>query len=229
MPTLNQASIWQTEPVSIIAAAVIAVINGGLQVLAAFGVVVTTSQATSIGVFVGAAIALAALFMRSQVVPVGAPDSPERLTKARLAKAGANGGNAAARSPYREPAHAAVTRAPSWLEHLGGAVVSLATLAAIIVSPAVIAVLIGCTPAEVQWVNGGITIGGQVCQGVVIAAGDPALAPICATAAEVAEAIAQLIEAAKAAPGAMAAAAPPSNAAIYRQVIANRAKKASAK
>ena len=84
---------------------------------------------------------------------------------------------------------------------------------------------VGCTPAEIQYVNGGISIAGQACQGYAVFSGDPALAPICATAEEIAQAVADLAEQAKQA----ATIVPASNAAIYRQIVANRAKKAIAK
>lgn len=88
--------------------------------------------------------------------------------------------------------------------------------------------VLGCTPAQVQVVNGGIAIAGQACQGYAVFSGDPAVAPLCATAEEIAQAVAELAEQAKiAVPAAIAA--PASPAAIYKQIVADRAKKASPK
>jgi hypothetical protein len=84
-------------------------------------------------------------------------------------------------------------------------------------------VFAGCTPSQIQIVNGAISIAGQVCTGVVIASGDPALAPICATGEEVAQAIAQLVEQAKKSGTLETALAPVSNKDLYQQIVANRA------
>lgn len=92
--------------------------------------------------------------------------------------------------------------------------------------------VIGCTPSQIQLVNGGIAIAGVICQGVVVASGDPGAIPLCVTGEEVAQAVADLAEQARqAAPPAakMAALAPASNKALYKQILANRAKKASSK
>lgn len=228
-------SIWDTEPVSVIAGAAVGVVNGGLQLLGAFGVVVTTGQASAIGGFVTAIIILAAIIARSQVVPVNAPNGPDRLLKARLKRAGVNSSpNAgAARSPYRVPMPviASIADGPWPLARrfdfalLVGGVLGIAVFAAY---------LGGCTPAEVQVAHGVITVGGVVCDDV-LAATDPASVPLCATAEEVAIAIAELIEEQKAARAGKvgAAAGPPplpSKDAVYKRVLANRAaKKGTAK
>jgi hypothetical protein len=105
---------------------------------------------------------------------------------------------------------------------------ALSAAAAFVVAGAA-SLTLGCTPAAVQYVNGAIQVGGYVCQGAVVASGDPALAPICAYGEEIAQAIADLAQQAQQSGTAAAALAPASNAALYKQIVANRAKKASSK
>jgi hypothetical protein len=62
-------SILATEPVPVLAGGAVAVINAGLQLFAAFGVVVTQPQATAIGFFVSTVIGIAAVIARSRVTP----------------------------------------------------------------------------------------------------------------------------------------------------------------
>ncbi len=86
----------------------------------------------------------------------------------------------------------------------------------------------GCSPAQIGYVNGGIQIAGVACQGYAVASGNPALAPICATAEEFMQAIAELAEQANKAHPA-AAKVPPTTQQIYNQILADRAKKATSK
>src|SRR5262249_7208220 len=100
----------------------------------------------------------------------------------------------------------------------------------LLLAPIAATLAAGCTPAEIRLVDGGIAIAGKICDGVVVAEGDPGALPLCATVEEIAQAIADLAEQAKQAePRAkmVAALAPTSNKALYKQILANRAKKAS--
>jgi hypothetical protein len=225
-------SIWDKEPVAVIAAAAVAVVNTGLQALAAFAIFVTPGQGAAVGGFVTATIALAALFARGQVVPINAPDGPDRLMKARLKRAGVisipNAG--AARSPYRVPAQQAAELGAPRRRSSGELGLLLAVLAVACFAGA----SFSCTPAEVQIAHGVITVGGVVCDDVLTAS-DPTLAPLCVTAEEVALAIAELVEEQKAASAGKVGAAIgplllPSKDAQYKRVLANRAaKKGTAK
>lgn len=222
--------LWNLEPVTIMG-----IVGALLTLLVVFGVHVSDPQIEAIKNFVAMSIPIvAAIIARGRVVPISAPDGPARLMKAR-AKAGLGGAGgsdaAAARSVYREPAPVEaparmLADVPGW--HIWGpsallCAVGLAFIAAIGVA--------GCTPGEIQVAHGAIVIGGQVCEDVLTAT-DPALAPLCVTAAEVAEAIASLIEEQKAAARAAGKVgaeiereAPPSRDAVYQRVIQNRAAK----
>lgn len=62
-------SFWGKEPISLLIAAAIAVINAGIQVLIAFGLAITPAQGVAVGGFVSAVIAIVGVIMRSQVSP----------------------------------------------------------------------------------------------------------------------------------------------------------------
>jgi len=64
-----QASFWAREPIPVLTAAALAVVNGGIQLLIAFGLTITQAQGAAIGGFVSAVIVSVALVMRSQVSP----------------------------------------------------------------------------------------------------------------------------------------------------------------
>lgn len=80
----------------------------------------------------------------------------------------------------------------------------------------------GCTAAELQEAKNVVTLGGVVCDAVLTAT-DPALLPLCATAQEVTDAVLAL----EGSGVPTSRRLPPSKDAIYAQVVAQRAAKAS--
>lgn len=84
--------------------------------------------------------------------------------------------------------------------------------------------LSGCTPAEIKYVNGGIAVAGEVCQGIVIASGDPAMAPICSSVAEALQAFTELVGEQSSAKVAALAPAPITNKMLYQRIVQNRLK-----
>lgn len=227
----HPVKLWNLEPVTLMA-----FVGALLTLLVVFSVHLSDPQVEAIKNIIAMGIPIVtAIVARGQVVPINAPDGPQRLMKARLAKGqSANGDSAAARSVYRvaPPAPAAMLAdVPRWRHYMpGGLLLSLLAFALF----SIVAWTAGCTPADGKIVNGGIVVAGQVCE-VVLTAANPALAPLCATAEEVALAIAGLAEEQKAAAkaaGKMGAEfehpAPPSRDALYQKVLANRAAKKGA-